>query len=228
MDEEDCKEDCNCAGCLLVNTPDDESPMPNSEFDDKQEDKEHEPPQLKHTWRKNKKAALDSKELLPKVLKVLDTIHAEGLSLSIFLDTLGWGDNQCTTSDCVCYAHMGLLLSEELLGILLCWYKPPHNKNKGCHPVEACHMLNMFSIDCPDGVIECQMEHLAPHFSLPPPEIFKTHLREFSFKALIGIIKREAPLVWSVVAWFSHSNKQQLQSTHKDLDIVLKTWPPIE
>ncbi|KIJ11048.1 hypothetical protein PAXINDRAFT_85068 [Paxillus involutus ATCC 200175] len=200
------KEDCNCAGCLFVNTPDDESPMPKSESDDEQEDKEDEPPQLEHTQRK--KAVLEGKELLPKVLKVLDTIHAEGLSLSLFLNALSWGDDQCTASDRVHYARTGLLLSEELPGILLCWYKPACNKNKGRRPAGACCMLKMFAVDCLDGILERQMEHLALHFTLLPSELSEIHLTEFNFKALIETIKGEALLVWSVMARFSHSNKQ--------------------
>ncbi|KAI6157153.1 hypothetical protein BKA82DRAFT_4346229 [Pisolithus tinctorius] len=74
-DENDCDEDCNCVGCLLVNPPDEE---------------ERTPPQLEQIRRK--KATFMGRDLLPKVLKILNTIHGEGLSLSLFLDVLSWGD----------------------------------------------------------------------------------------------------------------------------------------
>ncbi|KAF8834279.1 hypothetical protein BDN67DRAFT_992698 [Paxillus ammoniavirescens] len=68
---------------------------------DDEEEEQHEPPQIEQSQRK--KAALQGKDLLPKLLKILDTIREEELTLSLFLDALSWGDEACMASDCVHY-----------------------------------------------------------------------------------------------------------------------------
>lgn len=70
------------------------------------------------------------------------------MAISLFLDALSWGDEHCAADDRVRFAQTGLLLSEELLGILSCWNRPPRNKNKGRHPTGACCTLEAFTIDC--------------------------------------------------------------------------------
>ncbi|KAF8836931.1 hypothetical protein BDN67DRAFT_864517, partial [Paxillus ammoniavirescens] len=81
-----------------------------------------------------------------KVLNILDTIRKEGLTLSLFLNVLSWGDKACTASNRVHYARTGLLLSDGLPSILTRWHKPPCNKNKGCRPAGACQTLGAFTV----------------------------------------------------------------------------------
>jgi len=130
LEDGECEPDCTCIGCVLANTTQDDPPPPPDEPD------EPLPPiQLEQTRRK--KAALHGQDLLPKVLCILDAISNEGLTLSLFLNALSWGDESCTANDRVRFARTGLLLSEELPDILARWYKPPRNKNKGRRPASA-------------------------------------------------------------------------------------------
>ncbi|KAF9231156.1 hypothetical protein BU15DRAFT_82749 [Melanogaster broomeanus] len=183
------------------------------------EEDQYEPPQLEQTRRK--KAALEGKDLLPKVLKILDSIREEGMTLSLFLDALSWGDEDCTASDRVRYARMGLLVSEELPGILARWYKPPRNKNKGRHPAGARPAIEGFAVNCVTHLLDRQMEHIALHFVSPPSELSQTNLTTFNFKAFIQTVKGDAPLLWRVMRQVAYSEQQRLRNIHKDPDMVI-------
>ncbi|KAF8548916.1 hypothetical protein OG21DRAFT_1373694, partial [Imleria badia] len=60
-----------------------------------------------------------------KVHKILNAILDEGMTLLLFLNAISWGDEWCTADDCVHYACMGLLVSEELPNIPSRWYRSP-------------------------------------------------------------------------------------------------------
>ena len=59
--------------------------------------------------------------LVEKIVKVLEVMEDLKINLTIFLDALSWGDVACISNATVCYAHTGLMKSEELLLILHRW-----------------------------------------------------------------------------------------------------------
>ncbi|KAG1734517.1 hypothetical protein EDB19DRAFT_1577031, partial [Suillus lakei] len=83
-----------------------------------------------------------------KVLKILDAISEQGMTLPLFLDALSWGDESCHSNDRIRFARTGLMLSEELPGILEHWYHPPRNQHKGRRPLGARQNLQKFAVKC--------------------------------------------------------------------------------
>ena len=69
--------------------------------------------QLLHEWIEG--------SLVEKIVKVLEVMEDLKINLTIFLDALSWGDAACISNATVCYAHTGLMKSEELLLILHHW-----------------------------------------------------------------------------------------------------------
>ncbi|KAJ6573708.1 hypothetical protein B0H10DRAFT_1838043 [Mycena sp. CBHHK59/15] len=65
-----------------------------------------------------------------KVNKVLQTIREQGLDLAIFLDAVCWGSEACVSDDSIRFAHTGLMVSDELPGILQRCYNTPRRSNK--------------------------------------------------------------------------------------------------
>ena len=213
LEDGECEPDCTCIGCVLANTTQDDPPPPPDEPD------EPLPPiQLEQTRRK--KAALHGQDLLPKVLCILDAISNEGLTLSLFLNALSWGDESCTANDRVRFARTGLLLSEELPDILARWYKPPRNKNKGRRPAGARQAMETFAINCVLQLLEQEMEHAATLFASPPSELSEIHLTSFDFKAFISTLKSRCPTTWRVIEQMSYSDNQRMRNTHKSPDMV--------
>ncbi|KAG1724002.1 hypothetical protein EDB19DRAFT_1579048, partial [Suillus lakei] len=114
-----------------------------------------------------------------KVLKILDAISEQGMTLSLFLDALSWGDESCHSNDRIRFARTGLMLSEELPGILERWYHPLRNQHKGQHSVKqriTTENLQKFAVKCMADLLEYEIEHIAPHFTSPPDELSQAHL----------------------------------------------------
>ena len=218
LEDGECEPDCSCAGCLLASTTQDYPPPPPEEPDEP-------PPPIQLDQTRRKKAALQGQDILSKVLRILDTIQKEKMTLSLFLDVLSWGDESCTANDHVRYARAGLLVSEELPNILVRWYKPPRNKNKGPRPAGACQAMQTFAIDCVLQLLEREMECAAPLFASPPSELSETHLTSFDFQAFTSTLKTRCPTAWRVIEQMSYSNNQRSRNTHKSPDMVRITCP---
>ena len=142
------------------------------------------------------------------------------MTLSLFLDALSWGDESCTANDRVHYAHTGLLVSKELPNILVRWYKPPCNKNKGPCPVGTHQAMQTFAIDCVLQQLDQEMECAASLFSLLPSQLSKTHLISFDFNAFTLRLRTQCPMAWRVVERMSYSNSQCSCNTHKSPDMI--------
>ncbi|KAG1806165.1 uncharacterized protein BJ212DRAFT_1303694 [Suillus subaureus] len=96
-DKDDCKNTCTCPGCLLLHKPSDNEATMSDEEPEPQA-----PIQLEQT--RQKKLVLEVQSLAPKVLKILDTISEQGMTLSLFLDALSWGDESCHSNDRIRFA----------------------------------------------------------------------------------------------------------------------------
>ena len=53
-----------------------------------------------------------------KVAAVLHYMNSVGLNLTLFLDLVSWGDEECVTHPKICYERTGLMVSKELPSIL--------------------------------------------------------------------------------------------------------------
>lgn len=213
-DEDDCENTCTCPGCLLLHEPSDTEATMSDEEPEPQA-----PIQLEQTRRK--KLALEVQSLAPKVLKILDAISEQGMTLSLFLDALSWGDESCHSNDRIRFARTGLMLSEELPGILERWYRPPRNQHKGRRPVGARQNLQKFAIKCVADLLEYEIEHIAPLFASPPDELSQAHLTSFNFEDFIRKVSAGAPVLWDVLERLVFSAKQRARNTHKSPAMVL-------
>ncbi|KAG1724781.1 hypothetical protein EDB19DRAFT_1915355 [Suillus lakei] len=96
-DEDDCENTCTYPGCLSLHKPSDTEATLSDEEPEPQA-----PIQLEQT--RCKKLALKVQSLMPKVLKILDAISEQGMTLSLFLDALSWGDESCHSNDRIWFA----------------------------------------------------------------------------------------------------------------------------
>ncbi|KAH7917913.1 hypothetical protein BV22DRAFT_1076546 [Leucogyrophana mollusca] len=217
-DEDDCDDECDCPGCLFSDNASDTTPEPLSDSEDEQE--LHDPIQWEQTRRM--KARLEGQDLASKVLSVLDTMHAEGMNVPIFMEALCYGgDAACRSNDRIRYARTCFLMSEQLPCMLPDWHKPPRNHNKGRRPAGARRALEEFAVNCTTSMIDREMEHLAPHFLSSPDELSQEHLTCFDFNDFTDLLKREAPVLWSLLDRIAYTDKQRARNTCKGPDMVI-------
>lgn len=94
LKDEICGNQCHCFECIRVPT----AGSTQTTAADLEESEPEDPPPVVDTRRK--RDALQGEELAPKVLHILDAIkEEEGMTLSIFLDALSWGDEECHSND---------------------------------------------------------------------------------------------------------------------------------
>ncbi|KAJ6611143.1 hypothetical protein B0H10DRAFT_1810255, partial [Mycena sp. CBHHK59/15] len=135
-----------------------------------------------------------------KVKKVLDTMKDQGLDLAIFLDAICWGDVGCISDGDIRYAHTGLMVSDELSGILEQCYNPPRRgqKAKGKKPAGGRLVLFDFATRCVSNVIDWEIKLSAHLFLSPPEDLSEEQLTSLDFDGLKESIKEHAPILWHI------------------------------
>ncbi|KAH7924175.1 hypothetical protein BV22DRAFT_1166000 [Leucogyrophana mollusca] len=210
-DEEDCDDDCRCAGCLFSDNTSD-----TSDYISDCEEEPGDPIQVEHT--RKLRAQLEGKDLTPALLNIISAIKAEGLNLPLFLDAVCYGYE--TPNATIRYARTSLLVSEELPAILERCLRPPRTHNKGKRPVGAKRSLEQFSVRCVKDLIQRDMEKVSVHFLSPPEELTQEHLTSFDFAEFIELVKSEVPLLWDFLDHTAYSQKQRARNSTKGSDMV--------
>ena len=102
---------------------------------------------------------LQGKNLAEPIRQVLIYMDALGINVPIFLDGLSWGNTDCTMDAKIRYARSALLNSEELPGILRCWWRPPRpeGSKKRC-PKGAAPVMQAFAAECMHDVLDQELE----------------------------------------------------------------------
>lgn len=213
--DDECPVDCDCEGCR-----DDE--ISDNEHAEESEDEEEprDPIQISQTRAMREK--LQGQDIESKLLRILDTIRAEGMNLTLFLDAVSWGldDPACHSNATIRFARTGLFVSEELHGILARWFRPPRTRHKGRRPAGARHTLTKFATHTTFEVLDKDMERLAPRFCSDKNDITPDHLLSFDFKAFSVTMRTESPLLWDLISHLVYSKKQHIRNTHKTPELV--------
>ncbi|KAF4618782.1 hypothetical protein D9613_009771 [Agrocybe pediades] len=147
------------------------------------------------------KSKLEAKQILPRVLDILNCIASNGLDLPLFLDAISWGSPECHSDRTVQYARTSLLASDELSDILQRWYKPPRRANdeKGSRPAGARNTLRQFITDSMMDILDQDMRNSAPLFASPSSELSEKHLLGLDFQELQRKVEEEAPTLWDIL-----------------------------
>jgi hypothetical protein len=168
------------------------------------------------------KQRLADQDLTSKVKETLSFMKQQKINLPIFLKALSWGDAGCHSDPEIQYARTSLMVSEELPGILRCWYKPLRSPNhKGKRPAGARHTLLAFAVECVNNIVDQEMKCSAPLFLSPPEELTEEHLMKLDFRKLKTKIIQDAPVFWGLLRHAAYSQKQEMRNRHKDPDMVI-------
>jgi hypothetical protein len=166
------------------------------------------------------KASLKEADILGKVRVVLKCMQDVGLPLPIFLDALSWGTPECIADRTCSYARTSLMVSDELLGILERWHKPP--RSSGSKPAGGRRPLEHFAVKTVCSSIDRGMKLSAPLFLSPPEDFSEEHLTSIHFGLFKSEVKTGNPVLWEVLRHAAYSPLQESRNKHKDPDMVIQ------
>lgn len=168
------------------------------------------------------RANLQGKNLVDLIRSVLIFMDGLGINLPIFLDGLSWGDADCIQDAKIRYERSALMNSSELPGILRRWWKPPRSTgSKKKRPRGAAQVMEKFSAECTEAVLEQEMEAIALSLSSPAGEDIKEdNLTSLVFDKMINDMEMQAPVLWKMLQNMAYTPAQRARNTQKKPDKV--------
>lgn len=186
------------------------------------DDEEDNPDPIQVQQSRDRRRRLRDEDIPAKVKKVLDSMRDQGLDLAIFLDAVCWGNEGCTSDASIRYSRTGLMVSDELPGILERCYDPPRtgHRAKSKKPAGGRRVLLDFATKCVCDAIDREMKLSAPLFLSPPEDLTEEHLTSLDFDGLKASIQKYAPISWSILRRASYTPEQATRNKHKDPEMV--------
>jgi hypothetical protein len=163
-------------------------------------------------------------DITDKVCHVLHVMEELGLNLTLFLDSLSWGDQKCISNPMIRNARTGLMTSAELPSILRRWWRPPRVQGSShSRPSGASRVMEDFAHECISQKVNKEMESIAQVFkSGGDDDVSEERLTNTTFPAAIEQVKSHGSLVWSLLGDFSQIRGHQVP--HKKIDTVWKLF----
>ncbi|KAJ7753107.1 hypothetical protein DFH07DRAFT_774241 [Mycena maculata] len=152
------------------------------------------------------------------IIRVLQFMDGNGVTLANLLDGISWGDQDCTLNAKIRNERTRLLNSPELPGILQRWWKPPRpSRSKKRRPNGARAVMQEFALECTQQMLEVELESLEKLFKSPAGEDIKEeHLTGISFHKMVTQVKDMAPNLWKVLFRLARTEPQQKRNPHKN------------
>ncbi|SJL12623.1 uncharacterized protein ARMOST_16052 [Armillaria ostoyae] len=162
-----------------------------------------------------------------QVLSVLSFMKTVGVTLPDFLDALSWGNDTCITNSRIQYHRTQLMTSQQLLGILRRWWRPPRSstaQSRKQGPEGGRHALQAFMRETWPSVISQEIESLTDDFLSPPQndeDVSEHVLTSLDFPSMIEKIKTQtAPNLWATLRTLTSSPQQDSRRRNKNPDTV--------
>ena len=161
-------------------------------------------------------------DIADKVCHVLRVTEDLGLNLTLFLDSVSWGDPKCTSNPMIRNARTGLMTSTELPSILRRWWRPPRIQGSShSRPSGASWVMEDFAHECISQIVNKEMESIGQVFeSGGDDDVSEERLTNTTFSAAIKQIKSKSSLVWSLLSDFACVRVRGHQDLRKKLDTV--------
>lgn len=168
----------------------------------------------------NIRRLLDDQTLAERVRSVLDFMKSVGLNLPVLLWAISWNIPDLVSDPKVSAERTALILSDELLGILAHWRRPPRKHSSGIRTRAAYDTMTKFAINTVFEVVDTEMGALNTIFSSPQDELSEESLLEIKWKDMMADVGREAPTTWALLRHAAYTQKQVSRNTTKDPDSV--------
>ncbi|KAF8237484.1 hypothetical protein L208DRAFT_1421552 [Tricholoma matsutake] len=162
---------------------------------------------------------IDTSDISDWVLQVLDLMDELHLNLPLFLWAISWNVLELTSNNCVCFARMALMVSDELPGILAHWHRPPRSHGQGIWTKAARKALNDWALDTLCETLDDELSILKLTM-LSQQHLSEEVLLAISWKEMILEIKSLAPTLWKLFRYTLYTPMQEERNKMKDPDVA--------
>ncbi|KAI0747613.1 hypothetical protein C8Q80DRAFT_1344137 [Daedaleopsis nitida] len=160
----------------------------------------------------------DNSDIVNSVLRVLQAIHDEGLTLGRFLWAFSWGDKACVSHPVVKNTRTAFMKSRELPDILRNWRLPPRSSKSHKSRTDAGrNPLETFAVEAVENMLHTEMDLIDPLLRASEDRLTKDDLTSLDISDLEARIQELAPTLWSLFNNLCMSTKERKQGISKDL-----------
>lgn len=159
-------------------------------------------------------STLDEDLIADKTEEVIEFLKSKGLTLSIFLNAVFWGNPRCIANGAIKHQRTTFMNSKYLGPILdRCW-RPPRDLARNGHDT-----IRNFAFGCTQEILTEEMNTIAPRLRAGPGEPVVSHetLTSVDFKEF-GTWLRDtgAPMLWMLLLSLAWGTRQARKNTTKD------------
>ncbi|KAH9918160.1 uncharacterized protein B0H18DRAFT_883006 [Fomitopsis serialis] len=162
-------------------------------------------------------SAQDQDGICASVLRILDAIKEEKMTMAQFLDAYSWGNQACVTNNRIRQSRTRFLQSPTLPVLLKRWRKPPRQKtSKKKRPEGAEETLNRFALETMKETAETELGNVEALVKSSDDLLTKADLTAIHISQLQADMQKSAPTIWMLLEGIATSDVQRKRGTQKD------------
>lgn len=162
----------------------------------------------------------DNQSIAERVRLVLAYMKSLDINLPVLLWAISWNIPELVSDLNVAAERTALMVSDELLGILSHWRRPPRKHNKGIRTKAAYETMNKFALETALELVEDEMGALDDIFNSPQNELSEESLLDIKWTDLTASVSCNAPNTWALLRRAAYTQKQESRNTTKTPDNV--------
>ncbi|PIL35268.1 hypothetical protein GSI_01993 [Ganoderma sinense ZZ0214-1] len=138
--------------------------------------------------------------LADSVLRVIDVIAEESLTVGRFLAALCWGDPDCVANGKIRNVRSAFMRCPELPKLLLTWWKPPRSPNSHkSRPQGARNVMEAFAKHVIEDLAHEELGKIDPLLRASGDDLSKDDLTKLNLDNLESDMRMRAPTLWSLL-----------------------------
>ncbi|KAI1782004.1 hypothetical protein LXA43DRAFT_1104951 [Ganoderma leucocontextum] len=155
--------------------------------------------------------------LVDRVLRVIQAIANEGLTLGRFLAALSWGDPACVSNERIKNVRASFMGSSQLPDLLRTWWKPLRSLNSHkSRPRGAHSIMEAFAKEVVEVIAHEELGAIDPLLRASDDHLSKEDLLKTDFDLLEGEMRTCAPTIWSLLSNLCKTPQQLKDNMVKD------------
>lgn len=162
--------------------------------------------------------------LADSVLRIIQAITDEGLTLGRFLAALSWGDPSCISNERIKNVRSSFMGSVQLPELLRTWWKPPRSsKSHKSRPRGARVVMEAFAKEVVEAIAHEELGAIDPLLRASHDHLSKEDLTKTDLDVLEGEMRMRAPTIWTLLSNLCKTPQQLKDNMVKNTGKVRKS-----